>query len=228
LLALFAFIYLEWLMQIACHRCGAVLDEGTAFCPSCGAPQIRVSPEQATPPMPPGTPGDLQPPAMPVALPAPLDWSVGIKACALMGLVASLPSSVPIVSTLCCLWLLGGAALTVKLYRRWSPVSEITTGQGVRLGAVMGLCTFAFWVVFRIAAEALRGGFRQRMVEQLQRSAATNPDPNVQEVIRKLATPEGIAIFVTLMIVITLFSFVIFGIAGGALGASLWGRRKTS
>jgi len=215
-------------MQIACHRCGAMLEEGTAFCPSCGAPQIRVNPEQgATPAMPPGTPGNLQPPAEPVGMPGPLDWGAGFKAALLMGLVASLPSSVPIVSALCCLWVVGGAALAVKLYRRSHP-GEVTTGQGVRLGAVTGLCAFGFWTLFRIGAEALRGGFRGRMMEQLQRSAATNPDPNVQEVVRKLATPEGMAVFVTLMIVIMLVSFVIFGVAGGAIGASLWGRRERS
>ena len=215
-------------MQIACHRCGAVLEEGTAFCPSCGAPQIRVNPEPgATPVMPPGTPGELQPPAAPVSLARPLDWGPGFKAAALMGLAAALPSSVPLVSTLCCLWVVGGAALTIKVYQRYHP-GEVLTGQGVRLGAVMGLCSFAFWMLFRIAAEALRGGFQQRMVEQLHRSAAANPDPNVQEVVGKLATPEGMAIFVTLMIVIVLVSFVIFGIIGGAIGASVWGRRSSS
>src|SRR3954470_18373048 len=101
-------------MQIACHRCGAMLEEGTAFCPQCGAPQIRVetpaaSNQPATPSMPPGTPANLQPAATPVALAPPLDWGVGFKAALLMGVLAAIPASVPIASALCCLWLVGGA-----------------------------------------------------------------------------------------------------------------------
>src|SRR5256885_3188243 len=35
-------------MQQNCHRCGQLIEEQIAFCPVCGAPQIRVSkaPEQ--------------------------------------------------------------------------------------------------------------------------------------------------------------------------------------
>jgi hypothetical protein len=215
-------------MQIACHRCGAMLEEGTAFCPACGAPQIRVNSDQpASPPLPPGTPGNLQPPATPVGMPGStrIDWSAAFKVTLITGAVAAIPSSIPVASALCCLWLVGGAALTVKMYQRSRP-GLVTTGMGARLGAVMGLCTFGFWLVFRFIVESARGGFTARMMQELQRSAAANPDPNVQQVVQKLNTPEGIAIFVTMMAVIMLFSFVIFGIIGGAIGASVWGRRS--
>jgi len=228
LLRFAAIIYLETLMQIACHRCGAMLEEGTAFCPACGAPQIRVSADQpATPPLPPGTPGDLQPPATPFGAPAPLDWGVAFKTALMMGAVAAIPSSLPVASALCCLWLVGGAALSVMVYQRSRP-GIVTTGMGARLGAVMGLCTFAFWILFRFIIEAARGDFNARMMQELRRSAAANPDPNVQQMVEKLSTPEGIAIFVTVMVVIMLVSFVVFGIIGGAIGASVWGRRGQS
>lgn len=221
-------------MQIACHRCGAVVEEGTAFCPACGAPQIRVNAENApaTSPVPPGTPANLQPPATPVPLAQPrMDWGAAFKTALLTGVVAAALSAglanVPLLGVTCCIWLIGGAAFTVKLYQRSRP-GIVTTGMGVRLGAVMGLVTFAFWFVFRFIAEAARGNFTARVSEQLQRSAAANPDPQAQQMIQKLATPEGIAIFVTLAVVITLVSFVIFGIIGGAIGASLWGRRSAS
>src|SRR3954465_1646398 len=109
--------YLHLLMPTTCGLRGAALEEGTAFCPSCGAAQIRVpaGDANASPAFPPGTPANGRPPATPVALARPLDWSVGFKAAVLMGLLASLPSSLPILSLACCLWVIGGAALTVLL-----------------------------------------------------------------------------------------------------------------
>ena len=61
------------------------MEEQTPFCRSCGAPQIRVAvPEEAapllndpvTPPLEPGTPAGLQPPAIPVyfEVPAGIQW----------------------------------------------------------------------------------------------------------------------------------------------------------
>src|ERR1051326_7417864 len=57
-------------MDHACHQCGQEIEEGTPFCRHCGAPQIRIPglEEAATPPMPPGTPGEVQPPAEPVVI----------------------------------------------------------------------------------------------------------------------------------------------------------------
>src|ERR1041385_7562161 len=36
-------------MERACYRCGSQMGEQTPFCPSCGAPQIRVSVRTAVP-----------------------------------------------------------------------------------------------------------------------------------------------------------------------------------
>src|SRR3954467_3157234 len=174
-------------MPSTCHRCGAALDEGTAFCPACGAPQIRVNPvgvnDPATPPLPPGTPGNITPAGTPVALvPIPIDWSVGFKAAALMGLLAGLPTSVRYLSVLCCLWIVGGGALAVMLYQKWKPGATVTSGMGARLGAVAGLFAFAFWFLFNAAAQAAKGmgEFRTELIRQLHEAALKNPDPNAQ------------------------------------------------
>src|SRR5581483_6640411 len=79
-------------MERPCYRCGANVDDTNAFCPQCNAPQIRVAisageagsqhapalgeapepvedlREPATGPLPPGTPGELQPPATPMRI----------------------------------------------------------------------------------------------------------------------------------------------------------------
>jgi hypothetical protein len=214
-------------MQTACHRCGAVLEEGTAFCPACGAPQIRVNPADApgTPAFPPGTPGNIQPPALPVA--TRIDWGPGLKAALLMGLVAAVPSSIPFVSLFCCVWIIGAAALSVMLYQKWRP-GLVTTGLGARLGAVTGLFTFAFWFLFAAIVQVARGTgqFREQLMQGMREGAARNPDPNAQVMIERMSTPEGIAILITLIVVCVFLAFVIFGVIGGALGASIWGKRQ--
>lgn len=221
-------------MQIACHRCGATVEEGTAFCPACGAPQIRVNAENAaTPPLPPGTPGNLQPPATPVPLgaPAPIDWRRALPAVLLAAVIGAVPSYLPVISLGCCLWLGGAGALAVLFYRRRMTVpAEVTTGAGARLGAVTGLAAFLMVVALQgITALATGPGkMKQAMLEGLRRSAERNPDPNAQQIIAKMSTPEGLATLLTLMLVAGLLVYVIFGIIGGAIGASVWGRRSRS
>ena len=223
-------------MQTACHRCGAVIEEGTAFCPQCGAAQIRVSSPgpnaPATPPMPPGTPGGMQPPAQPVMMaPRPLDWGTGFKVAALAGVIAALPSSVPVLSMGCCIWILGAAALSVKFYQQKQPVgSLVTAGMGARLGAVTGLASFATFVVLGVIktfAMGGRGEMREGMMQALRENAARNPDPQAQQMIEKLSTPEGLAFMVVFIIVCIGIAFLVFGLLGGVIGASLWGRKQT-
>lgn len=221
-------------MQIACHRCGAMLEEGTAFCPSCGAPQIRVNPEQGvTPPMPPGTPGDLQPPATPVPLgnPVAIDWKRAMPAILGAAAIGAIPSWLPIISLGCCLWLTAAGALSVLFYgKRAGGASSITVGAGTRLGAVTGLCAFLIMAALQFLGMLATGPgkVKQVMLESLRRSAERNPDPSAQQIIARMSTPEGLAMLVTVMIVGALVAYVIFGIIGGAIGASLWGRRQQS
>ncbi len=212
-----------------------MLDEGTAFCPSCGAPQIRVHPSladsAATPPLPPGTPGNIQPAAIPVMAGTPrVDWSVAFKAAALLGLLAGIPSSLRFVSAGCCLWVIGGGALAVMMYRKWKPGALVTAGMGARIGAVTGFFAFVFWLLFQVVVVSARGTgeFRRQLMQQMQEAAAKNPDPNAQRVMQQMSTPEGVAILVTAMVVVVLVAFIIFGVIGGAVGAAIWGRRQTS
>ena len=207
-----------------------MLDEGTAFCPACGAAQIRVNPETpATPPLVYGTPANLQPAATPVATAAtPLDWSVGFKAAVMMGLAAGVISSIRFLSIGCCLWLVGGAALAVMMYQKWKPGGTVTTGMGARLGAVTGMAAFVFWFLFQVVRQMITGAgeFRRQLTQQMQEAAAKNPDPNAQRVMEQMSTPEGMAILLTVMVVVFLVAFIIFGLIGGAVGASIWGKRK--
>ncbi len=223
----------------ACHQCGTTVEEGTAFCKQCGAPQIRVAYDEkpATPPLPPGTPEEMQPPAEPVtmaeetrapAVPAGIDWSQAVPAAALGGLFLA-AAAIPVVGVL--LWVLGAGLVSVAFYRRRVPNAVLTPGLGARIGAVSGLFGFGiFAVIFALEMLASRGsGKLRRMLEEvIHQAAARNPDPRAQEAVQQMMTPAGLAFLITFMLVLFLVVFLLLSSAGGAVGAWLLGKKRSS
>jgi hypothetical protein len=151
----------------------------------------------------------------------------------LCGVGAAVLTAIPVVSLGCCLWMLGAGALSVSFYQKRVPDTVITPGMGMKLGALAGV--FAFVVnamLSTISFLGLRasGGFRHAMEEQMQKQMASNPDPKVQEMMQRMFgwmnTPQGAATLIVFFLLIMAAVFVIFTGAGGALGASMFGRRR--
>jgi hypothetical protein len=137
----------------------------------------------------------------------------------------------PVLSLGCCLWLLGSGALAVWLYQRRVPGTFVTPGMGMRIGAVAGAIGYVastIWMVLRFASNSQE--LRTAMQEQMDKSLAANPDPRAQEIMRQfmgnLNTPQGLATFFVLLLAFMGIVFVIFSAAGGALGASMFTRRR--
>jgi hypothetical protein len=224
-----------------------------AFCPHCGAPQIRVStasaPEPAVAPaFPPGTTGEVQPPAQrvgPVAVRLEaIEWPQALRAGALAGLLLAfaiffVPMIVAgiglflhlgqgaigllvLLTSWCCILVAG--ALAVRFYRRRRPDVSISTGMGVRLGAVSGLLGFFFYSVpqaLRLAFFHLSGSVREAMQKAIEQSAAQSPDPRAQEMMRNLMSPGVLAAFITVLVVLFFLSFLVLSSLGGAIAASV-------
>jgi hypothetical protein len=229
------------LVEHPCYKCQTSIDESLPFCPHCGAPQIRVaSPDdddsqssvsaererQAVTPASwnVGGPGYISPPGA-------IQWELAWKGAVLSGLIAFLLTAVPVLSLGCCLWLLGSGAFAVWFYQRRAPGALVTPGLGMRIGAVSGIVGFVattIWSVVRFASNSQE--FRTALQEQMEKSVASNPDPRTQEIMRQfmsnLNTPQGLATFFVLMLAIMGVVFVIFGAAGGALGASMFAPRR--
>lgn len=221
-------------MEHLCHQCGAAVEDGTAFCKHCGAPQIRVMTEEpAAVPMPPGTPAEAQPPAEPVALrgtpaaaPTGLDWSQAVPAAALAGFFLALAWVIPFLGFL--LWLVAGGILGVAMYRRRVPQATLTPGLGARIGAVTGLFGFGvFAVIMGLEVLATRdsGRFRQLLQQVIEQAAARSADPQAQQAMQQLMTPAGLALMITIVFVLFLAAFLSLSSVGGALGAWLLGKR---
>jgi hypothetical protein len=235
-----------------CYRCQAEIQEGAAFCPHCGAPQIRVIPPEQEQPAPPASSHDpsqeivpqLQTESPPPTgwiqdglvypqTPGPIRWDLAWKGALLCGVGAAVLSSIPIISVGCCLWLLGAGALTVILYQKQVPGIPVTPGTGMRLGALAGAFGFLInAVVTTISFVSLRakGDFRQAMQDQMQKQMSNNPDPKVQEMMQHMLdwvnTPQGAATLMVMVLVALAAVFLLITAAGGALGASMFGKRR--
>jgi hypothetical protein len=226
-----------------CYKCQTSIDETLPFCPHCGAPQIRVaSPEDdasgTTPQSSTDAPPHLVTPSTwpsgaPVNIPhtAAIQWELALKGALLSGLAAAVLTAMPVLGLGCCLWLLGAGALAVWLYQRRVPGTLVTPGMGMRIGAVAGAIGYVattIWTVLRFASNSQE--FRTAMQGQMDKSLAANPDPRAQEIMRQfmgnLNTPQGLATFFVLILAIMGIVFVIFSAAGGALGASMFARRR--
>jgi hypothetical protein len=162
-----------------------------------------------------------------------IQWELAWKGALLAGVGAAILTAIPFVSVGCCLWMLGAGVLSVSMYRKQLPGALITPGMGMKLGALAGIFGFMInavltvlsFVVFRSSGE-----FRRAMREQLEKQMASNPDPKAQAIVHQfmdwMSTPQGAATFVVLMLLVLGVVFIVITAAGGALGASMAGRRR--
>lgn len=219
-----------------------MLDDGTPFCPHCGAPQIRVAmpesePEPASPAFAPGTPAEMQPPAepvpllqsVPVAAPGRFDFRSALRTTLLAGLVIGIGTILPLGSIAWIVLVIGtGGALAVALYKRRHPEAlSMRPGQGAKLGAMAAISGYILFAIFAVMTFVLNGSeLRQEMVRRLHEMKA--PDPSAQQVYQqiadKLSSPEGMALIMTFAMAVFFFMFLALGAAGGAIGATLMHR----
>ena len=103
----------------------------------------------------------------------------------------------------------------------------------MRVGALAGVFGFlANAIVSTISFVAFRsnGDFRRAMQEQMDKQLSSNPDPKVREMAQRIlewiGTPQGAATMMVLILVTLAVFFLLFTAAGGALGASMFGKRR--
>ncbi len=220
-------------MENPCYKCGQVVDEGRTFCPHCAAPQIRVVMAEPAP-----VPAAESVAAMDTAeLPAsetlpvlavPVTWSQTLKPCALAALVATvlmflrLNPGVAMFST---------GFLSVVFYRQGRPNIRMKPTMGARLGAYSGLLCFGIMALMLSVVATipdLRGKMHDQIVGLVDQQAAVSNagDPQVQKVLAWIRTPEGFAFMLLFVGIASLVIYVLLGALGGALGGTIFGRRK--
>jgi hypothetical protein len=159
---------------------------------------------------------------------ADVDWSQGLPAAAMAGAAVGLFSLIPVIGLGCCLWMMLGGGISVALYSRRKIAAQISAGMGARLGAVTGLFGFVMYALgAALELLLLRGpNLRNALRQAVEQSASRNPDPRAQEILQRFTSPEGMALLITLTMMMFLLAFIIFGSVGGALWASLGPRQR--
>lgn len=156
-----------------------------------------------------------------------MEWSAALRACAVAALIAALVMSLGLMVPL--LAALGAGFLAVTLYHYRNPAWSVNARSGAQLGAVCGVLFFGIAAIFETLAVALfhaGGEVRGKMLEALQQAASRSNDPQVQAVLERLKTPEGIALMLGFALVVLFLVSIAAGSLAGALTGAFLGRRK--
>jgi hypothetical protein len=213
-------------MQNICYRCGRPIEGQTTFCPACGAPQIRVS-TPAGPVETAETPAaDFQfqevqlSSSQSLALVTGIAWQDFIRAAtplaALTGILTLVlpPLGLFVLLPVNLIW-------AISRYLRRRPMA-LRSGQGARMGAMMGALSFGFFLASFFAGVSLFWGeYRNVMIGRLHEIAAQNPDPQAQQMMQWFASPDGFVAFTALGLGSILLIFLVIGMGSGALAIAL-------
>ena len=97
---------------------------------------------------------------------------------------------------------------------------------GMRAARFFTRPAFVLLMALQMLVMRSSGQLRALMQQVVEQAAAQNADPRAQEVLQRLTSPEGLAIMLTLVLVLAFFAFLMFSSLGGALGAYLIRRRR--
>ena len=218
-------------MQNICYRCGRPIEGQTTFCPACGAPQIRVSTpaqpaENAETPVP-GFPSLTEASfssTQGLALTTGIAWQDFIRAAAPLAALTGIltlvlpPLGFVVLLPVNLIW-------AISRYLRRRPMA-LRSGQGARMGAMMAVLSFGFFLASFFAGISLFWGeYRNVMIDRLHAIAAQNPDPQAQQTMQWITTPNGFIVFTAVSLGAIFLIFLVIGMGSGALAVAL-GRAK--
>jgi hypothetical protein len=215
-------------MPSDCHRCGHPIEGQIAFCPACGAPQVRVSrPSETSQEETIAADSGIPAPSLPLsALPSELSTTLGIDwkyflrtAIPLAALTDVLTMTLHPLTLF--VFLPANLVWAISRYRRHRPLA-IRRGQGARMGAMMGLLSFTFFFAFfLISISFQRNQYRDIIITQLHQISAQNPDPQAQQMLQWFATPDGLITFTAIALVTILLVCLAVGTGSGAVAVAL-------
>ena len=132
------------------------------------------------------------------------------KAALIGGALAGILSALPVVSSCCCLWAIGGGILAVYLYTK-NTRATLTPGDGAMLGAVAGGIGAVAYLIIAVPLNLIFGAaMMAAQFEQMQRAGVEVPF-------------SGMAAIV-MGVIIGAVGVFIFTVIGGLIGAPLFGK----
>jgi hypothetical protein len=144
---------------------------------------------------------------------APLAFLTGMLTVALpaLGLFILLPASL--------VW-------SIARYRRQRPV-PLRRGQGAAMGTLIAVLSFGVFLFFFLAGIYFKPSeYRDFALGRIHEAAARNPDPQSQQMLQWLATPDGLVVSTVIAMGMILIVFLVIGMGSGALAVALGKDRK--
>jgi hypothetical protein len=214
-------------MERPCYQCGAVVEDGIAFCRGCSAPQIRVASAPAetaiaTEVTQDSAPYGSAPPITGVA------WPHALPSAAQAGLIAAILMVIPLGASFG-LGMLAAGFLSVLFYRRRVFHANLTYGLGARLGALSGVFGFGIFAILTAVGTSVfhsGGELRAALMTAVEQAASRNSDPQAQQLLQYLKTPQGLVLVMIMGLIMMFFLFLILSILGGVLGAVTLRRKE--
>lgn len=135
------------------------------------------------------------------------------------GAVAGILSAIPFFNCLCCLWIIGGALLSVYLYAKDSPVS-LRASDGAIIGIFTGIAAAVINVLADIPLSTFNRELMRKWTEKIAEYAEDVPW-GLEEMFE--GGTSAAWFFLSLMFSAVLFSAL--GALGGIIGVSLFGKK---
>lgn len=151
-----------------------------------------------------------------------MQWPAAIRSCLIAAAVLTFFNTIIGVPLAVLIIIPAGGWLAVYLYSRGSGGRPVNAGMGARIGAVTGLFAYALYLLIMVVVMVFqRGRLLDEVRNAMRQAAAQNPNPQAQQIVEKMMSPEGIAVMVTLSAIFLFFIFLVLCSIGGAIGGSL-------
>lgn len=142
------------------------------------------------------------------------------------GAIAGLLSGLPVVGAgncVCCLWIVGGAAMAAKLLAK-NTAGILTSGDGAIVGALTGIVAAVVDTIVKIPFQPYNMALARRILDKVSEYGTDMP-AGLDGLL------EGGSGFLTpgwffLGLFISAAVFAIMGVLGGIIGVSLFGRKN--
>lgn len=134
------------------------------------------------------------------------------KAAIIGGVVAGIPSVIPLISTCCFIWAIGGGFLAVFMYLRSSPAA-MAPGDGAKLGLMAGAIGAGIYLIVAVPMMLLGG--------------AANIAAQVESSGGEAAGMAGMMAGLGFALVFVVAAILVgLGAVGGLIGAAIFGKNR--
>jgi hypothetical protein len=146
-----------------------------------------------------------------------------------MGVLSALPI-IAAGNACCCLWVVGGGALSAYLLQQNWP-GTITAGDGALVGLMAGIIGAFVQTALSIPIDILMAPFQREMLQRIVDMAGTMP-PEISAMVEQYRSqseqmgPFAIAARGVIGLFLALIAGMIFSTLGGLLGAALFAKRQ--